>query len=236
MNNCTKEELIQFEEWCVDQYHKGNIRSPLHLSGSLRGEQEDALIEIFKEINPNDWIFCTYRSHYHALLKGVSQEWLKKWILENKSIHLMNKDYKIVTSAIVGGQLSQAVGCAMAIKRKSWSLKGDDAAISQSSEVKTVQGGYLVNPPIPPHVWVFCGDACAEIGIFYEMTKFAARNNLPITFVVQDDGLSTNTPTQESWGLSKCKTDIRRFSFKRSMPHYGSPRGRVNFDEVESKT
>lgn len=162
---------------------------------------------IFKKINPEDWVFCTYRSHYHSLLKGVNKEWLKQWILDNKSIHVMNAKHKIVTSAIVGGTLSQAVGAALAIK-----LKGEQR-----------------------RVWAFCGDACAEIGVFHEMTKFARRNSLPITFIVEDNKFSTDTLTQESWGQQDGGPNIIRFNYSRVLPHYGTPQ-RVNFDEEEIKT
>src|SRR3989344_5948918 len=114
MYSITKQELIDFEQWCADTYHDKKIMSPMHLSGSVDGKLEDFLIELFKEVSSNDWIFTTYRSHYHGLLKGVDKEWTKKWILENKSIHLMNKENKIVSSAIVAGTLSQGVGAALA--------------------------------------------------------------------------------------------------------------------------
>ena len=38
-------------------------------------------------------------------------------------------------------------------------------------------------------------------GAFHESYKYAIRNELPITFVVEDQGLSTNTPTQKSWNI-----------------------------------
>src|SRR3990167_5930593 len=105
----TKEELIDFESWVVETYKEGKLRSPVHLSGG----NEDVLIALFKDIKEDDWVFSTYRSHYHALLKGVPEEDLKQWILDNKSIHFMNKKHKIFTSAIVGGTLPIALGVAM---------------------------------------------------------------------------------------------------------------------------
>src|SRR3990167_1988105 len=108
----TKEELIAFENWTVETFNNGLLKSPVHLSGG----NEEQLIEIFKDIKPNDWVFTTYRSHYHALLKGVPEERLKNWILDNKSIHFMDSEYKVFSSAIVGGCLPIALGVAMAIK------------------------------------------------------------------------------------------------------------------------
>ena len=75
-----KQQLIDFENWVVETYKAGKLRSPVHLSGSQDGKLEDFLIKIFKKIKPNDWVFSTYRSHYHALLKGIQEQWLKDWI------------------------------------------------------------------------------------------------------------------------------------------------------------
>ena len=74
------EELIKFENWVIETFNAGKLRSPVHLS---RGNEEQC-IRIFKDIQPQDWVFSTYRSHYHALLKGIPEKWLKEWILDSK--------------------------------------------------------------------------------------------------------------------------------------------------------
>jgi len=61
----------------------------------------------------------------------------------------------------------------------------------------------------------------SETGNFMEVTKFARRNNLPITFVVEDNGLSTDTPTQNAWGNQDFGTNILRYKYTRTYPHYG---------------
>lgn len=185
----TKEDLIGFEDEVVEHWKNKEIRSPVHLSGG----NEEQLIGIFKDVKPEDWIFSTHRSHYHILLKGVPRDWLINEVLKNKSIHLMSKKYKIVTSAIVGGSLSIALGAAMALKMK------------KSKN----------------HVWAFCGDMTAEHGTFLDCVKYARRNDLPITFIVEDNGLSTDTPTQEAWGLQEGGPNVLRYTYKRKWPHYG---------------
>ena len=182
-----KQELIQFEEDIKNEFLAAKIRAPVHLS---RGN-EDQLIEIFKQIGKHDWVFSTHRSHYHALLHGIDKEWIKSEILEGRSIHLMNKEHRFFTSAIVGGNLPIALGMAIALKRK------------KSKN----------------HVWVFSGDMAAEMGPFYECSKYAAKNNLPITFIIEDNGLSTNTPTQEVWGKSKTGANIIKYQYERGFPH-----------------
>lgn len=152
---------------------------------------EAPLIKIFKQIKRDDWCFSTHRSHYHALLKGMDAEWVRSEILAGRSIDLNNKEFNFLTSAIVGGTLPIALGVAMAIKRKR----------------------------AKRHVWCFIGDMAGETGIFHECSKYAARHNLPITFVVEDNGLSTNTPTQLIWGRGKSKPNIIRYKYKRVFPH-----------------
>ena len=185
-----KEELIQFEDEIKELYLNAKIRSPVHFCGG----NEEQLIEIFKKVNlKDDWVFSTHRSHYHALLKGIPKEWLRNEILENRSIHINNKEHKFMSSAIVGGCLPIALGVSMAIKRnriKDW-------------------------------VWIFVGDMGAETGVFHECTKYATRNDLPISFVIEDNGLATYTPTQEVWGTKKGKDRTIRLQFTRTYPHYG---------------
>ncbi len=76
----------------------------------------------------------------------------------------------------------------------------------------------------PERVWVFLGDMAAEGGAFHESLNYAERNDLPITFIIEDNGLSTNTPTTKAWGEEKPRGDrIIRYSFERKKyPHYGS--------------
>jgi len=210
-----KQDLLDFEQWCVDTFTAGKLRSPLHLSGG----NEDEVIALFKHIKPQDWVFTTYRSHYHALCKGVPVAWLKQWVLDNKSIHVMNKEHKIFTSAIVGGQLGPALGVALALKLNSEKLKKDlEEIIPKKTEHMTLK---QIEVTTTQHVWCFCGDMTAETGGFHEVTKYARRNNLPITFIVEDNGLSTDTPTQEVWGELDGGPNIRRYKYNRTMPHYG---------------
>ena len=72
-----KEKLIKFEEDIKRIYETGKIKAPIHLSGN----NEDPLIKIFKKIKKKDWVFSTWRNHYHALLHGISPDWLKKEII-----------------------------------------------------------------------------------------------------------------------------------------------------------
>lgn len=185
-----KSELQAFTNKIKDLFNEVKIRSPIHLSLG----NEDELIEIFKEVKESDWCFSTHRSHYHALLKGIPSDWLKNEILENRSIHINNKDYKFFSSAIVGGICPIALGVALGIK-----LKGKNEK-----------------------VWCFCGDMAARTGIFYESVRYAEGFDLPITYIVEDNHYSVNTPTEETWGYGSKNGKIRYYEYERRLPHSGT--------------
>jgi len=169
----TVEQLREFESKVGDVFEKAEIHGPVHLSYG----NEPYLIDLFQYINAEDWVFSTWRNHYHALLHGVPPDYLMERILAGHSISFQAPDNHFLTSAIVNGIIPIAVGTALGLK---WNLSGR-------------------------MVWCFVGDMASESGAFYEAVKYSARNELPIHFVVEDNGLSTNTPTQEAWGMKKQK-------------------------------
>lgn len=204
----TAEDLRAFEEQVRDIYLQGKIRAPVHLS---RGN-EKPLIEIFRSIGPEDWVFSTYRSHYHALLKNVPQYQVMAEILAGHSIHLTFPQYRFYTSAIVAGILPIALGAALGIKRRGGTEK----------------------------VWCFVGDMAALTGAFQECLMYAQSFDLPITFMVECNGWSTNSPTHQVWGISHThvpffvgrESKFWKYCYDREgWPHYGVG-VRVPFDET----
>ena len=186
------QDLINFEDLIVSHWESGKIRGPVHLSNG----NEEQLIEISKRIDPSDWVFSTWRSHYHALVKGISPDWLEDQILKGKSITICSPKDKFYSSAIVGGTLSIALGVAMSIKQSG----GDEK------------------------VWVFVGDMSFESGLFYETHKYARNFDLPLYFVVEDNGVSTYTPTETTWNNIKkdIPNDVIWYQYKSKYPHYGT--------------
>lgn len=184
-------QLRAFEEDIKEEFLSGKIHAPIHLSGG----NERQLIRIFKKVKRSDYVFSTHRSHLHALLHGISPEWLKAEIMAGRSMHINSRSHRFVTSSIVCGCVPIAVGVAMAIKRK-----------RQKN-----------------HVWCFIGDMAASVGTFYECSKYAAKNDLPITFVVEDNGYSTNTLTRAAWGEAKGRPHIRRYKYEREYGHINVP-------------
>ena len=112
--NFTKQDLIDFEEHIVSLWEGGKIKAPVHLSHG----NEEQLIEIFSVIDKDDYVFSTWRSHYHALLHGLTPEWIEDKILQGKSISLCNLDHNFYSSAIVTGVLPIALGTAIGLKKQ----------------------------------------------------------------------------------------------------------------------
>ena len=56
-----------------------------------------------------------------------------------------------------------------------------------------------------------------------ENYKYAKNFDLPITFVVEDNDLSTNTPTIETWKTkSEVPNDVVWYKYNKTWPHYGT--------------
>jgi TPP-dependent pyruvate/acetoin dehydrogenase alpha subunit len=186
-----KQDLIDFEKRVKKVYEAGEIEAPIHLSGN----NEDQLIKIFKNIDKDDWVFSTWRNHYHALLHGFDPEELFNLIKEGSSMGINSVERRFYSSSIVGGILPIALGVAQSIKLKKQTNK----------------------------VWCFIGDMTFETGVFHECYKFSRNFQLPIEFVVEDNNMSTNSPTDKTWGKkSKIPDDVYYYEYERKYPHHGT--------------
>jgi TPP-dependent pyruvate/acetoin dehydrogenase alpha subunit len=199
-------DLINFENAMAELYESGLIKAPVH----LRDGNEQSLVDIFTNLNISrqDYVYSTWASHLHALLKGIPPERIKQDILEGRSITLHYPDHNFYSSAIVGGISPIAVGTALAIKK-------------QEKEIR---------------VYCFLGDMGFRTGISHESIVYAISHNLPITFIVEDNGKSVGTPTEACWGdigteemfkiyqtlAENSSADIIYYKYEMSYPHSGT--------------
>ena len=196
MEKWTPQSLKEFELRIATQFNEGKIKAPIHLSDG----NESQLIEIFNFNRSQDYVFCSWRSHYQCLLKGVNPELLENEILAGRSIALCFPDKNIYSTAIVGGQVPWAVGVAFAIKRNK-----DDS-----------------------HVWCFVGDMTSETGIAQTAFRYAEKHDLPITFIIEDNGISVLTETRKVWNTETLRFEeiknpkIKSFKYKSKFPHAGA--------------
>jgi|TARA_R110000823_G_scaffold195690_3_gene327044 TPP-dependent pyruvate/acetoin dehydrogenase alpha subunit len=197
----TKEELIDFETDIAECFNNAMIKAPVHLYDG----NEEQMIKVFENVKSKDWVFCTWRSHYQCLLKGVPPSQIKNDILDGKSITLCYPEYNIYSSAIVTGNIPVATGTALDIKRKG----GDE------------------------HVWCFVGDMASETGSFFENWKYSVNHDLPITYVIENNGKSVCTNTKKTWGtdelfFAKETRKIIYYEYNTKYPHAGAGK-RIEF-------
>jgi len=191
------EDLLAFEQRVADAFNSGKIRAPVHLYSGNEAE----LINVFSDVGNEDWVLCSWRSHYQCLLKGVPQERVFSEVVAGRSISLCFADYRVFSSAIVGGVLPIAIGIAFSIKRTG----GDN------------------------RVHCFLGDMTAETGITHECIKYAINFDLPIRFIIEDNELSVCTETRSAWGdrVSSLSSmvdypNVVYYKYQSAYPHAGA--------------
>jgi pyruvate dehydrogenase E1 component alpha subunit len=202
ITNLTKADLIAFEEDIANEFNQAKIRAPVHLySGN-----EEQMLEIFRDIAADDWVLCSWRSHYQCLLKGVPPAELKAEIMAGRSISLCFPEYRVLSSAIVTGVLPIAVGVALAIKRA---------------------GG-------ANRVHCFMGEMTSETGSAHECMKYARQHDLPVRWIVEDNGKSVCTDTREVWKMpvlsqeNSTDPNVVFYKYQTRYPHAGAGK-RVQF-------
>ena len=198
----TKNELIEFEEDVAREFNAGRIRAPVHLYHG----NENEMIEVFEEIREQDWVLCSWRSHYQCLLKGVPPGQVKQAIMEGQSISMCFPEYRIFSSAIVSGVLPIAVGIGLGIARDGHDEK----------------------------VFCFVGDMTSETGSFEECYKYVGNFDLPVKFIIEDNGKSIMTDTKAVWNMSSLSRaghdnkHLKYYTYENKWPHAGAGK-RVKF-------
>ncbi|WP_435230920.1 thiamine pyrophosphate-dependent enzyme [Pseudopelagicola sp. nBUS_20] len=168
----------------------------------LSDGNEEQLIEIFSRIQKTDWVFSAWRNHYHALLHGVPEDYLYSEIQQGRSMGIMHTNPNFFSSSIVCGVIPIALGAAVSLGRKSGNKD---------------------------KIWCFVGDMTYESGLFWEAYKYSQNHDLPLQFVVEDNGKSVTTDTRRCWGGRMQKLDgVIYYDFQSKYPHHGTGKW-VNF-------
>ncbi len=230
----TPESLIAFEDRVTEAFLAKKIHAPIHLS---RGN-EAQLIDVFQGIKRTDWVFSNWRSHYHALLHGIPEDALFDMVVNGRSMYINSAKHRFMASSIVGGMLPIALGVAKAIKMKGsydplygqvldeptyrsgmqWGFSGERVA---EENKRGGWEGYQRRISELPRAWVFVGDMTALSGLYYEVVNYAQAHGLPLSTVVEDNGVSTDTPTAAVWGTGRDFTFSRYYRYERQTPHVG---------------
>jgi pyruvate dehydrogenase E1 component alpha subunit len=192
-----KKDLIDFEKKVYDLFESGDLPYLIHLCGG----NEDNLIEIFKEIKKDDWVFSSHRTHYHFLLKGGSDVDLLEKIKQGDSMFVFSRLLNFFSSSILSGCTGIACGVAMANKLQNLNSK----------------------------VFCFIGDGAEDEGHFYEAVRFSDANDLNILFIIEDNNRSVDT-SKEQRGSNTCflkSEKIIRYHYTPTYPHASTGSGKL---------
>lgn len=173
----------------------------------LSGGNEGQLISIFNEIQEGDWIFSNHRSHLHYLLAGGDESKLEELIKAGRSMFVFDKEINFFTSSILGGTPAIAAGVA-------WQLKQEGSK---------------------SRVWCFIGDGSEDNGHFAEAVLLTQGNQLPCTFIIEDNNRSVDSTIEERSGGFRLSwpSCVRRYHYTPTYPHGGAglPAGSVKFKQ-----
>ncbi|MGP5196761.1 pyruvate dehydrogenase (acetyl-transferring) E1 component subunit alpha [Arthrobacter rhombi] len=175
--------LIRRFELTADQmYKRAKVGGYCHLN---LGE-EASVVGLMTALQPRDYLFTNYRDHGYALARGMSTgavmaELFGKSTGVSKgrggSMHMFDTETRMLGGyGIVGGQLPPATGAALALTYRS--APGPDAEV------------------------VMCqmGDGTTNIGAFHESLNLASVWNLPIVYVIINNGLGMATTVDAAAG------------------------------------
>lgn len=174
--------IREFELKAGEMYTRAKIGGYCHLN---LGE-EPTVVGVMAALRPTDYMFTNYREHGYALSRGMDAGRVMAELFgrvdgvssgRGGSMHLFDAEKRFLGGyGIVGGQIPPATGAALAL---------------------TYRG-----KPGPDAEAVLCqmGDGTTNIGAFHESLNIAAIWNLPIVYVVINNGLGMATTVEAASG------------------------------------
>ena len=183
----TMRTIREFEERVHVEFSRGDIPGFVHL---YAGEEASAA-GIMTHLRQDDHIASTHRGHGHCIAKGVDVKGMMAEIFGKKSgvcggkggsMHIADLDKGMMgANGILGAGAPLACGAALAAKYRD----NDDIAIS------------------------FVGDGASNQGTFLESLNLASIWNLPVVFVVENNGYAESTSVD--WAVA-CDSYVDRAS------------------------
>lgn len=171
------------EERVIQIYPTDRIQSPVHLSIG----QEAVAVGVCHPLRTEDPLFGSYRSHAFFLAKGGTMREMFAELYGKAtggsggkagSMHLTAPEAGFMgSSAVVASTIPNAVGAALAAKRRGT--------------------GQVV-------VTVF-GDGATEEGVYHESLNFAALHELPVLFLCENNGLAVHSKLGDRQAYGICE-------------------------------
>lgn len=172
--------IRSFELRAQEMYQRARIGGYCHLN---LGE-EATVVGLMAALRKNDYLFANYRVHGYALMRGLDPGKVMAELFGRTdgvsggwggSMHLFDKGVRLMGGyGIVGGQLPPATGAALAIDYEQKAGDKSDA------------------------VMCLLGDGTTAIGSFHESLNIAGLWNLPIVYVIINNGLGMGTTVENS--------------------------------------
>lgn len=177
-----KMQLIRvFEETMVEVYMEGKQPAFDIGSGPVPGEmhlaagQEPPAVGVCVHLRDDDTVTGPHRAHHIAIAKGVNLKEMAAEIFGKETglcrgkgghMHLFDARTKFGCSGLIGAGMPPAAGAALAYK-----MRGEDSVAV-----------------------AFFGEGAANQGVFHETLNIAARWELPVIFVVEDNAWAISVP------------------------------------------
>ncbi|MGX5851696.1 thiamine pyrophosphate-dependent dehydrogenase E1 component subunit alpha [Mesorhizobium sp. PL10] len=170
--------IRRFEEEGMRQFKANKIPGWFHSSAG----QEATIVGACLALRDGDAMTGTHRSHGHPIGKGAHLDALMAELMGKEggickgrggSMHFADKSIGIISeSAIVGGGIPLATGCAFSAR-----VRGDDQA-----------------------TLCFFGDGAVNQGTFHESLNMAALWKLPAIYLCENNGYAITTSLANSHG------------------------------------
>ncbi|GAB4569599.1 MAG: pyruvate dehydrogenase (acetyl-transferring) E1 component subunit alpha [Anaerolineae bacterium] len=170
--------IRRFEEKCAELYQQGKIGGFLHLYIG----QEATGVGIVNALRENDHVITAYRDHGVALAKGMEPRRVMAEMLGKRtgtsggkggSMHLADRSKNFWGGhGIVGGHLPLAAGIAL----KARYLDEDEVVVAMM------------------------GDGATNIGYFHESLNLSAVWDLPVVWLVENNGYGMGTAVDRAAG------------------------------------
>jgi pyruvate dehydrogenase E1 component alpha subunit len=186
------EALTKLDKRLVERMYDGMLRIRLFEETQSRvfkaGEQEgfthlylgeEAIaVGACLNLNPDDFITSTHRGHGHMIAKGG--------------------DFKKMMAELYGRQTGQCLGRSgsLHIADRSIGMLGANGIVGDGNPI-AVGAGYSIRLRGTKQVVVsFFGDGATNQGTFHESLNMAASWDLPVVFVIENNGLSCGVLTE----------------------------------------
>ena len=174
--------IRRFEQASLKHYQAGKMGGFLHLYIG----QESVAVGSCSLMGPDDHVITAYRDHGHALAVGMSMNECMAELFgkvtgcskgKGGSMHFFAPDKNYWGGhGIVGGQTPLGLGLAFGLKYKG------------------LRGATLC----------FMGDGAVNQGCFYESLNMASLWNLPVVYVIENNGYSMGTSLARSSAYPSC--------------------------------